>query len=107
MLRRTPAERRATDEAAGPSPFSDIGARSAGRSGLAARVTGEEDQPVLADLDLVGVLEGHLGDAVAVDVRAVEAPGVRDGEVRALAGEHRVPAGDSHVVEEDLAVVVL
>src|SRR4029079_2436414 len=49
----------------------------------------EEDEAVLADLDLVGVLEDHGVDAVAVDVRAVEAAGVGDGERASLTGERR------------------
>jgi hypothetical protein len=41
-------------------------------AGLSARVAGEEDQAVLADLDLVAVRQLDLVDAVAVDVGAVE-----------------------------------
>src|SRR4051794_7277047 len=64
----------------------------------------EEHEPVLADLHLVGVLQDHRVDAVAVDVGAVEAARVRDGEAAALAGERGVPARHGDVVEEDLAV---
>src|SRR4051794_21954442 len=71
-----------------------------------ALVTLEEHEPVLADLHLVGVLEDHRVDAVAVDVGAVQAARVGDGEAVALAGEGRVPPGDRDVVEEDLAVGV-
>src|SRR3954449_3172949 len=66
----------------------------------------EEHQPVLADLDLVGVLEQDGVDPVAVDVGAVEAAGVGHGERVALTGERRVPTRHRHVVEEDLAVGV-
>src|SRR3954451_4582100 len=69
-------------------------------------VAAEEDEPVLADLHLVGVLQDHRVDTVAVDVGAVEASRVGDREVVALTGEGRVPPGDGHVVEEDLAVGV-
>src|SRR5512133_3032607 len=54
----------------------------------------EEDQAVLADLHLVGVLEDDGVDAVAVDVGAVEAPRVGDCERVAFAGEGGVPARD-------------
>src|SRR5215213_2053861 len=64
----------------------------------------EEHQAVLPDLHLVGVLEDDGVDAVAVDVGAVEAARVGDGEGVVLAGERRVAARDRHVVEEDLAV---
>src|SRR5262245_16148538 len=78
-----------------PSPLSGTAARSDGRRGVA----GEEDQSVLADLDLVGVLEHDLVDAVAVDIGAVEAPGIGHRELSDLAGEDRVPARDRDVVE--------
>src|SRR4029079_3085804 len=43
-------------------------------------VAGEEDEAVLADLHLVAALQRHLVDPVAVDVGAVEAADVGDGE---------------------------
>src|SRR5215212_7432046 len=66
--------------------------------------TSEEGQPVLADLQLVVVLEPRRLDALAVDEGAVEAPLVLDREVAVALGEHRVLARDRHVVEEDAAV---
>ena len=69
-------------------------------------VPGEEDQAVLADLDLVAVGQLDGVDAVPVDVGAVERPHVGDREGLALAVELRVPPRHGHVVEEDLAVRV-
>src|SRR5690242_14947916 len=69
-------------------------------------VAGVEHQPVLADLDLVTVVQRDLVDPVAVDVGAVETAHVRDGVARLGALELRVPARDGHVVEEDVAVRV-
>src|ERR1700722_4757370 len=74
-----------------------------GRGRVGAEVlAGEEQQPELADLDLVP--SGQLGllDALPVDVGAVEAAYVADVEESALALEFRVPPGDRHVVEEDV-----
>src|SRR5829696_1692422 len=69
-------------------------------------VAGEEDQPVLADLDLVAVGQRDRLDPVAVDVGAVEASDVAHRVAVAGAVEDRVPTGDGDVVEEDLAVGV-
>ncbi len=69
-------------------------------------VPGEEDEPVLADLDLVTVGELDPVDPVPVDVGAVQAADVADRERVAGAVELRVPPRDGHVVEEDLAVRV-
>src|SRR5947209_58972 len=63
-----------------------------------------EHQPELADLDLVAVAQGGGLDALAVDVGAVEAADVADGERAALAVELGVAPGHGHVVEEDVAV---
>ena len=76
------------------------------RSTIGALVAGEEDEPVLADLDLVAVLERGLLDAVAVDVGAVEAAGVLTVKPSPARLEHRVAARDGDVVEEDVAVGV-
>src|SRR6266545_4519562 len=86
------------------------GARRPRRSSAAARGrvrasrSSEERQPVLADLQLVAVGERAGVDAAAVEKRAVEAAEVFDQQVAVLALDHRVPARDGHVVEEDVAV---
>src|SRR4051794_9275470 len=67
---------------------------------------GQEHQAVLADLDLVTTRQRDRLDALPVEVGAVEAPHVSYDEAAALAEELRVPAGDGHVVEEDVAVGV-
>src|SRR2546423_12334106 len=51
--------------------------------------SGDESQPVLADLDLVAVLERRGLDAAPVDERAVEAPLVLDRHPFGLADERR------------------
>src|SRR6478609_3930419 len=99
--RTSPMLRRTRPEAAAFAPSDSV----MGSSSLVL-VALEEHQAVLPDLDLVGVLEEDGVDPVAVDVGAVEAAGVGDGEGVALPCERRVPAGDGHVVEEDLAVGV-
>src|SRR3954447_11388489 len=96
----SPMLSRTRPAAAVPAPNDSVTVPSLGLVAL------EAHQAVLADLDLVGVLQQDGVDAVAVDVGAVEAAGVGDAEGVALAGERRVPAGDGHVVEEDLAVGV-
>ena len=52
------------------------------------------------------LLQRRRLDPFAVDVGAVEAPDVADGERAAVAVELGVPAGDGHVVEEDVTVRV-
>src|SRR5690349_12509802 len=69
-------------------------------------VAGEEDEPVLPDLDLVAVGQLDGVDAVPVDVGAVEGSDVGDREGVAGPVELRVLPRDGHVVEEDLAVGV-
>src|SRR6188768_1652121 len=76
------------------------------RSELAGNVAGEVDEPELADLDLVAVGQHGLVDPVAVDVGAVEAADVGDGEAVRRAPELDVAPGDGDVVEEDLALGV-
>src|SRR3954470_24121466 len=78
-------------------------ARSALRPGL---VPGEEDEPELADLDLVAVGEDGRVDRLPVDVGPVEAADVDHDELARVAPELRVPPGDRDVVEEDVAVRV-
>src|SRR4051812_8688412 len=85
------------------------GARGAGSlaSGrLAGARAGEVHETELADLHLVTAGEGRHVHRLAVDVGAVEAADVVDGEPTALAVELHVPAADGHVVEEDVAVGV-
>ena len=70
------------------------------------RLAGEEHQPVLPDLHLVtvGQRDARL-DALTVDIGAVEASDVGDGEdAVGPAPELHVTAGDGHVVEEDVAL---
>src|SRR5215212_3060294 len=62
-----------------------------------ALVPGEEDESVLADLDLVAVGQLDRVDPVAVDVGAVERAHVGDGEGVAVAVELRVLTRDRHV----------
>src|SRR3954451_8608640 len=64
----------------------------------------QEGELVLADLELVGVLEPVRLDAPAVDVRAVERPEVVEIEIAAAADQQRVVARDGDVVEEDVGV---
>src|SRR4051812_20397482 len=70
----------------------------AGRSAL--RRVAQDHQPQLADLDLVAAGQARLVDPLPVDVEAVEAADVADGERVALTGELGVPAGDGDVVQE-------
>src|SRR5580704_8363976 len=69
-------------------------------------LTGEEEQPELADLDFVSAGQLRLLDTFPVHVGAVEAADVAHGEPEAVAVELGVPPGDRHVVEEDIAVWV-
>src|SRR5262245_22810148 len=64
----------------------------------------KERHAVLADLDLVVVLEDGRLDAPAVDVRAVEASEVADRERLPVADELGVATRDGDVVQEDLAL---
>ena len=69
-------------------------------------LTGQEQQPELADLHLVPADQLGLLDPLPVHVRAVEAAHIADGEPGAVPVELGVPPGDGHVVEEDVAVRV-
>src|SRR3954462_7599736 len=73
-------------------------------SAIRTRSALEEGELVLADLQLVAVLEAVGLDAAAVDVGAVERPEVVEVEVAAAAHEQRVVARDGDVVEEDVGV---
>src|SRR5947209_7348590 len=64
----------------------------------------EVGEPVLADLNLVAVTEESRVDALAVDEGAVEAALILEPPAIAVLHEHRVPAGDGDVVEEDPAL---
>ena len=80
-------------------------ARAACGSSSVQRATGEEDQAELADLHLVPAVQRDLLDPLTVDVGAVQAADVADGEhPAAVPAELHVPAGDGDVVEEDVAL---
>src|ERR687896_213698 len=64
----------------------------------------EEDEAVLADLELVAVLELRRLDALPVQEGAVQAALVLDEEGAVALDEHRVAPGDGDVVEEDPTV---
>src|SRR5688572_13977732 len=64
----------------------------------------EEGQLVLADLQLVAVVERARLDAPAVEEGAVQAPLVLDEELPVAAHDQRVATRDRDVVEEDVAV---
>src|SRR5581483_9667609 len=64
----------------------------------------EEDQAVLADLELVAGVEIGLLDPVPVQERAVQAAEILDREAARAAGDDRVPARHGDVVEKDVAV---
>src|SRR6476620_5630119 len=64
----------------------------------------EEGQSVLADLQLVAVLELSRLDALSIHERAVEAALVLDEEAAVAFGDHGVLARDRDVVEKDPAV---
>src|SRR5439155_11901510 len=64
----------------------------------------DEGQPVLADLELVAVLELLVVDPAAVDEGALQRALVLDEEVSVPLDEHGVVARDCDVVEEDVAV---
>ena len=67
----------------------------------------EDDEAVVAHLDVVCVLEGHGCDhGLSVHVRPVEAADVLDRVPRAEPDELGMPPGDRHVVQEDVAVRV-
>src|SRR6185369_6978009 len=93
-----------------PSPRGEVGCEAAGEVIASGHVVqpgaGDEHQPELADLHLLAVAQGGRLDPLAVDVRPVEAAHVAHGEPGAAAVELGVPAGHSHVVEEDVAVRV-
>src|SRR5262245_17584054 len=70
----------------------------------ARRSLREEGQLVLADLELVPVLERPRLDPAPVQERPVQAPPVLDEELAVPTHDERVAAGDRDVVEEDVAV---
>src|SRR4051794_4638423 len=80
--------------------------RAACRNSFLRCGTGEEDQPELADADLVAVLQQGVVDAVTVDVGAVQASDVVHLVGALGAVELHVPTGDGDVVEEDVALRV-
>src|SRR5215475_4917048 len=67
-------------------------------------LTGQEQQPELADLDLVPADQLGLLDPLPVHVGAVQAAHVAHGEPGTVPVELGVPPGHGHVVEEDVAV---
>src|SRR5215472_8626787 len=85
-----------------------LGAPAAAVSGRggAEVLTGQEQQPELADLHLIPPDQLGLLDPLPVHVGAVEATHVAHGKPGALAVELGVPPGHGDVVEEDVAVRV-
>src|SRR5437868_421838 len=69
-----------------------------------SRTACHEGHPVLADLDLVAVLELCALDAPTVDEGAVQRALVLDREAAVVLAQDGVPARDGDVVEEDPAV---
>src|SRR6478735_1328764 len=65
-----------------------------------------EGQMEPSDLDLVAVVERADVDPLAIDVRAVQRPGVAHDEAVAVADDLAVPARDRDVVEEHRGVRV-
>src|SRR6476661_5869281 len=88
------------------APPSCVRASALASGRLAGARAGEVDETELADLHLVAPSQGGDVDRLAVDVGAVQAADVVDGEAAALAVELDVPAADRDVVEEDVAVRV-
>src|SRR5687768_10945812 len=87
------------------SAFSGLGATAGSvGSGIATASAGQVGQLVLADLELVGVLQAVRVDPPAVHVGAVQR--ARVVEVPGAGPPHQqgMHAGDRHVVEEDLRV---
>src|SRR4051794_13297190 len=82
------------------------GRSSPSGSSSAMRLPGEVGQLVLADLQLVAVLELVGVDAPPVDVGAVERAGVVQEPAAGAVHQDRVVARDGHVVEEDLGIGV-
>src|SRR3954447_10682402 len=85
-------------------PRGASGVSTGGSSMSATALPLEERQLVLADLQLVAVLEAVRLDAPPVDVGAVQRAEVVEVEVAATAHEQRVVARDGDVVEEDVGV---
>src|SRR5690242_3359480 len=77
---------------------------SAGASSVPATLTSQVGELVLADLQLVAVLELVRVDPPAVDVRPVQRARVVEEPLPRALDEHGVVARDRHVVEEDLGV---
>src|ERR1700684_803882 len=71
--------------------------------GLGAAV-GEEHEAEFAHLNLIPAAERRFLDPLPVDMRAVEAAHVPDGEAVPVPVELGVPAGHGHVIEEDVAL---
>src|SRR3954468_9739005 len=90
------AWRGASSGSATPSPFT--------ASSDTATLTSQIGELVLADLQLVAVLELVRVDPPAVHVGAVQRPRVVQIPGARAAHEHRVVARDGDVVEEDLGV---
>src|SRR5262249_38459825 len=74
------------------------------RAPVPARRSLQERQPVLADLELVAVVELPGFDAPAVEECPVEAAEVLDREGVGAPTDDRVAPRDGHVVQEDVAV---
>src|ERR1700750_2383490 len=84
------------------APAAAVGGRR--RRARAEVLTGQEQQPELADLDLVPAGQLGLLDPLPVHVGAIQAAHVAHGEPGTVPVELGVPPGYGHVVEEDVAV---
>src|SRR3954454_25394006 len=82
----------------GGSPFSLGSLAPMAASSDTATSAGQVGEFVLADLQLVAVLELVRLDPPAIDVGAVQRPGVVQEPGAGAAHEHRVIARDGHVV---------
>src|SRR4051794_14442241 len=85
-------------------PRGASGVSTGGSSMSATALPLQERQLVLADLQLVPVLEAVRLDAPPVDVGAVERAEIVEVEVAAAAHDEGVVARDGDVVEEDVGV---
>src|SRR3954453_12274906 len=90
--------------AGGPPPFWSTSCACSSWTAMVVPLAGEVGELVLADLQLVAVLEAVRVDAVPVDVGAVEGPEVVEVVVLPATHEQGVVARHRDVVEEHVGV---